>query len=71
MFSVEKVSNEVVILENIQTGEMTKVPSYELKDVKESDIVILNNEKYIYSKDETLKRKEKINKLKNKLRLKK
>ncbi len=70
MFSVEKITDKNVFLENIQTGETIKILVSEIQNVKESDIVILKNNKYIYSEEETLKRKEKIKNLKNKLKVK-
>ncbi len=69
MFAVEKIINDVVFLENIKTGEIVKVSSNTLKDVKESDIIIFKDNKYIYSKEETLKRKKQIKNLKNKLKV--
>ncbi len=69
MFSVEKIINEIVILENLNTCEKVEVSREILQDIKESDIVIFENGTYTYSEEETLKRKNKIEILKSKLKV--
>ncbi len=69
MFSVEKVTDNFIVLENLETLDKVKVDSLKLKNIKESDIVIFKDGNYEYSEKETLKRKNKINALKDNLKV--
>lgn len=70
MFVVEKIVNDNIVLENMDSSEKIHIGLDILPNVKESDIIILNNGKYEYSEYETEKRKNKIKNLKSKLKIK-
>ncbi len=69
MFSVEKIIKDIVILENLETSEIVKIEKKYIDNVKESDILTYKQGKYEYSEEETLKRKNEIKDLKNKLKI--
>lgn len=70
MFVVEKIVNDNIVLENMDSSEKIHIGLDILPNVKESDIIILNNGKYEYSEYETEKRKNKIKNLKSRLKIK-
>ncbi len=70
-FAIEKIEDNIVLLENIEDGDMLKVNISDFPfKVKEKDIIRLENGEYILDikeKEERLKRiRKKMESLKNK-----
>lgn len=52
-YSVDRIEEEIAILENIETGEIVEINKNELEeDIKESDILIFKDNKYIKDDEE-------------------
>ena len=69
-YAVDKIVDDVVTLENIETGDVINVNISQFEtDIKETDIVKFENEKYV--KDDDLKKtreesiREKMERLRN------
>lgn len=67
-FAVDKIEDNIIVLENIETGELIEEKLINLpSDIKEKDILRLENGLYVLdvlSKEERIKRiMEKMNKL--------
>ena len=63
-YSVDRIENEIAILENIETREKVEVDLMNLPVVKEKDILVL--EDGIYRKDDKA-REERMNLIREKL----
>ena len=60
-YSIDRIENNIVILENIQTGLKKEISINELPiDIKEENIVIEDNNEYKIDKVEEQNRREKI-----------
>lgn len=68
-YAVEKVEGNVVILENINTGESKKVDAKDLPSVKEGNVLVYDGKEYKLDKNLEDARKsalkEKMERLKN------
>lgn len=69
MFSVDRIENNVVILENINNGEKKEVDISDFSfNIKEKDILLYDGVKYILSNKDKNERinfiRDKMNKLK-------
>ena len=69
-YAVDKIVDDIVTLENIETGDVINVNISQFEtDIKETDIVKFENEKYV--KDDDLKKsreesiREKMERLRN------
>ncbi|MBR1416805.1 MAG: DUF3006 domain-containing protein [Bacilli bacterium] len=52
-YSVDRIEEDIAILENIETGEIVEINKNELEeDIKESDILIFKDNKYIKDDEE-------------------
>lgn len=68
-YAVDKIENDIVVLENIKTGEIINESKDNISiNVKERDIIIFRDGKYFFDDIEKLKRinmlREKMNRLK-------
>lgn len=68
-YAVDKIENDIVVLENIKTGEIISESKDNISiNVKERDIIIFRDGKYFFDDIEKLKRinmlREKMNRLK-------
>lgn len=68
-YAVDKIENDIVVLENIKTGEVINESKDNISiNVKERDIIIFRDGKYFFDDIEKLKRinmlREKMNRLK-------
>lgn len=62
LFTVDKIENEVALLENRRTKKLINLSLALLpKNIKESDIIKYTDGKYILENNETEKAKERIN----------
>ena len=60
-YSIDRIENNIVILENIETGLKKEISINELPiDIKEENIVIEDNNEYKIDKVEEQNRREKI-----------
>lgn len=69
-YAVDKIIDDIVVLEEITTGEIIEKKLMELPDnISEGNIVVFSNNKYVLDKDKELLRKEslreRLEKLKN------
>lgn len=69
-FAVDRIEDNIIVLENIQTNEIIKLNIKQLpENIKEKDIIRLENNKYILDNKEKEERekiiREKLNRLKN------
>ena len=69
-YAVDKIEDDIIVLENIKTNEIKKIKINEINfNVKESDILIYKNNKYIKDDNEKESRlktiQEKFNRVKN------
>lgn len=69
MFSVDRIENDVVILQDIKSGEIRQVSVNEFDfKIKEKDVLMYEDSKYIINNDAKKERirllREKMNRLK-------
>lgn len=68
-FAVDRIENNIAILENLKTKEKKEISIQLLpSDIKEGMIIIKNNNKYYIDKDEEIKRRKRIITMFNKLK---
>ena len=68
-FAVDRIENNIAILENLKTKEKKEISIQLLpSDIKEGMIIIKNNDKYYIDKDEEIKRRKRIISMFNKLK---
>ena len=69
-FSVDKIENNIVILENLSDNSIIEVPLILIPNVKEKDIIMYENNTFKFDLEEKEKRelsiKERLEKLKAK-----
>lgn len=64
LFVIDRIENDTVIMQSLETEENINVfKSFIVGEIKESNVYFKENDKYIYSPDETRKRLEYINNL--------
>lgn len=69
MYTVDRIEGNIVVIENRTTGIMEDIDkSMFPSDIKEGDIVLLENDKYIIDKNKTKEIKNKIRDRFNKLK---
>ena len=60
-YAVDKIIDDIVVLEEITTGEIIEKKLMELPDnISEGNIVVFSNNKYVLDKDKELLRKESL-----------
>lgn len=69
-FAVDRIEDDIVVLENIETNEIINLNIKQLpKNIKEKNIIRLENNEYILDNNEQVERenriREKLNRLKN------
>lgn len=68
-FAVDRIENNIAILENLKTKKKKEISIQLLpSDIKEGMIIIKNNNKYYIDKDEEIKRRKRIISMFNKLK---
>lgn len=69
-FAVDKIENDIVVLENLSDNSITEVPLILIPNVKEKDIIMYENNTFKFDLEEKEKRelsiKERMAKLKAK-----
>ena len=60
MYTVEKIEENIIVLENRNTKELIEIEKERINDVKEKDIVLLKNGEYLIDKKETERIKKDI-----------
>lgn len=64
LFIIDRIENDIVIMQSLETEENINVfKSFIVGEIKEKNVYLKENDKYIYSPDETKKRLEYINNL--------
>lgn len=66
-YSVDRIEENIATLIDDDENKVEIDVSQLLKDVKEGDILKFENGKYVLDKDETMKRKERILSLQNRI----
>ena len=68
-YAVDKIENDIVLLENIKDGIKKEVNKKDLPNgVKETDILSYNGNAYVFDNDEKEKRLKRIKEKMNRLR---
>ena len=67
-YIIDRIENKIVICENQETKEMEKQKIDQFpEDIKDGDVVILENEKFKIDKEESKTKKQQIEELMKKL----
>ena len=67
-YIIDRIENKIVICENHETKEMEKFKIDQFpEDIKDGDVVILENEKFKIDKEESKTEKQQIEELMKKL----
>jgi 3-phosphoglycerate kinase len=67
-YIIDRIENKIVICENQETKEMEKFKIDQFpEDIKDGDVVILENEKFKIDKEESKTKKQQIEELMKKL----